>query len=347
MKPIHLPANSFEHFYAGGSKIARFRGGHEQSGRRRPEDWVASTTARDGTEHTGLSELPDGRLLRDAVAADPVVWLGAAHHKAFGDDTSLLVKLLDTDDRLIVHTHPSRDFAREHLGCAHGKTEAWVILETTDPNPLVYLGFRQEVSAGQLQDWVLSQRTDELLAALNEVPVKVGDVVLVPAGVPHAIGAGIFIAEVQEPTDFSLTLEWLGYDLDGANVGHLGLGFDLALQSVDRSAWPPERVKQLFGPSDDGSARQELLPAAAAPFFRIERIRAGADLEPSFAVVIVTAGAGTLITDDAEVALQHGETLVVPYAAGAGSVAADVTALRFLPPRPDSPFVSAPVIGAA
>ena len=59
MKPILLPANNFEHFYAGGSKIARFRGLPEQSGQHRPEDWVASTTARDGAEQMGLSELPD------------------------------------------------------------------------------------------------------------------------------------------------------------------------------------------------------------------------------------------------------------------------------------------------
>lgn len=344
MQPIHLPANTFPHFYAGGASIAAFRGVRSTGDERTPEDWIASTTTRSGEDRTGLSELPDGTLLRDAVTSDPVAWLGERHVARYGADTALLVKLLDVQQRLIVHTHPDRDFAGRHLGCAHGKTEAWVILAATVPKPVVYVGFRAAVSQDQLHDWVLGQRTGQLLAALNEVPVEVGDVILVPAGVPHAIGGGIFIAEVQEPTDFSLTLEWVGHGIDGVADGHLGLGFDVALQSVDRSAWPPERVARLFGPADDGSARQELLPPPAAPFFRIERVRSGAAFEPSFAVVVVIDGAGTLVSAGSRLAVRRGETLVVPFATGAGTVEGDVTVLRFLPPAPDAARVSAPVV---
>ena len=343
-RPMLLPANNFEHFYEGGASIARFRGLPVVAGLRRPEDWIASTTTRFGDASKGLSALPDGRLLRDAVSADPVSWLGNEHVLAYGADTGLLVKLLDVEKRLIVHTHPDRDFARRHLGCAHGKTEAWVILETTVPDPVVYVGFREAVGESQLAEWVREQRTDEMLAALNELPVRVGDVILVPAGVPHAIGAGVFIAEVQEPTDFSLTLEWRGFAIDGQRDGHLGLGFDLALQSVDRSAWPASRLAKLRGPADDGSACQELLPPVAAPFFRIQRTRGGAQLDASFAIALVIAGAGRLVAAESNLALHSGHSAVVPFGAGASLVEGDVTMLRFLPPAPQAGSISTPLV---
>jgi mannose-6-phosphate isomerase len=344
MQPIHLTANNFRHFYAGGSSIARFRGLPAGQVDSCPEDWVASTTTRFGVQRTGLSELPDGRLLSDAIDADPLEWLGPDHHARFGSDTCLLVKLLDVEERLIVHTHPDRSFASRHLGCAHGKTEAWFIVETTAPNPVVYVGFREPIDSTTLQDWVVNQRTDLLLAALNEIPVRVGDAILVPAGVPHAVGGGVFIAEVQEPTDFSVALEWKGYHLDGPNDGHLGLGYDLVLESVDRSAWPMTRLNRLFGPTDDQSERQEVLPSPARPFFRIERVRDGAVLEPSYAVLIVADGSGWLSTAASTDPIQRGETIVVPHGAGVSAVTGPVTVLRFLPPLSCAATIPAPAV---
>jgi mannose-6-phosphate isomerase len=344
MQPIQVAANNFRHFYAGGSSIARFRGLPEGNVDSCPEDWVASTTTRFGAQVTGLSELPDGRILAEVIDADPVAWLGSDHHSRFGSDTCLLVKLLDAQERLIVHTHPDRDFARRHLGCSHGKTEAWFILETTATNPVVYVGFREPVDPDVLRDWVLNQRTDLLLASLNEISVGVGDAILVPAGVPHAVGGGVFIAEVQEPTDFSIALEWAGYDLDGPNDGHLGLGFDLALESVDRSAWPRTRLRGLVGPGDDQSERQDVLSSPARPFFRIERVRDGAVLEPSFAVLIVTDGSGWVSTATSTSPIRRGESFVVPYAAGASTIAGPVTALRFLPPLSYSAALASPAV---
>jgi mannose-6-phosphate isomerase len=344
IQPVQVAANNFRHFYAGGSSIARFRGLPGGNTDSCPEDWVASTTTRFGAQLTGLSEMPDGRLLAEVINADPTAWLGAEHYGRFGSDTCLLVKLLDAQERLIVHTHPDRDFAQRHLGCAHGKTEAWFVLETTATKPVVYVGFREPVDPDILRDWVLNQRTDLLLASLNEIPVSVGDAILVPAGVPHAIGGGIFIAEVQEPTDFSVALEWAGYNLDGPNDGHLGLGFDVALDSVDRSAWPATRLSRLFGPADDQSERQELLPSPARPFFRVERLRDAAVLEPSFAVLIVTDGSGWLSTATSTTPIRRGESFVVPYAAGGSTIAGPATVLRFVPPLSYSATLASPAV---
>lgn len=334
--PVRLAANRFPHFYRGGRLIERFRGLPPQAGNL-PEDWVASTTTRYGASTRGLSRLPGGGLLRDAVAADPIGWLGPAHVAAFGAELEVLVKLLDAGQRLVVHVHPDRRFATEHLGCPHGKTEAWLVLATEVPDPLVYLGFREPVEADTVRGWVETQDVEALLAALNEVPVTPGDAILVPAGIPHAIGAGTMIAELQEPTDFSVLLEWKGFDLDGAAEGHLGLGRDLALRCLDRSAWAPARLAALRGPADDGSACAVLLPGAADPFFRAERVRSGAELPASVAVLVATAGDGLLHSGAGDLRLRHGETAIVPYGAGPSSFSGDGELIRCLPPDPARP----------
>ena len=333
MKPIHLGVNQFAHFYVGGGAIAAFRG-LGSAAPKTPEDWVASTTTRYGHHTLGLSSLPDGRLLAEAIAAEPLSWLGAEHRAAFGDSTELLVKLLDAGERLVVHSHPSREFATQHLGCAHGKTEAWLVLETAAPETFVYLGFQTQVSQRILRGWVEGQRTVELLSALNRVPVSDGDAILVPAGLPHAIGAGVFVAELQEPTDFSVLLEWKGFEIDGERDGHLGLGYPLALTAVDRSGWDSDRLAGLYGPIDGGTARELVLPRAADPFFRAERLRGGARCEASFAVLLVLEGEGRLGVDGEALAIRRGDTLVVPHSAGSTTIDGQVSVLRCLPPSP-------------
>ena len=137
MRPLTLPPNVLRHFYAGGERIAALRGTPPQD--HTPEEWIgAANTTFDGTR--GLSALPDGTLVRDAIEADPEAFLGAEHVARFGADPALLVKLLDAGQRLPVHFHPDGAFAARELGLAHGKTEAWLIVEA-DPGASVWVGF--------------------------------------------------------------------------------------------------------------------------------------------------------------------------------------------------------------
>ena len=76
-----------------------------------------------------------------------------------------------------------------------------------DPGAAVWLGFARAVSEDELARWVEEQDADAMLAALNRVPVSAGDEIFVPAGMPHAIGGGILLLELQEPSDLSLLLE--------------------------------------------------------------------------------------------------------------------------------------------
>ncbi|MEV8273282.1 carbohydrate kinase [Microbacterium sp. NPDC077184] len=314
-------------FYRGGARIARFRG-ETDAASHEPEDWVGSVTTVAGHDTDGLTRLPDGRFLRDAIAADPEHWLGARHVARWGADPQLLVKLLDAGQRLPVHAHPSDAFAHTHLGRTHGKAEAWYILE----GGAVYVGLREDVDPVALARLVAAQDADALLGLLHAIEVSPGDVVWVPPGELHAIGAGVFLLELQQPEDLSILLEWDGFALDGARDGHLGLGFDVALRAVNHRARTPAEIGALVRPAP---ASGSVFPAAADAFFRLERHRLGdgrtdaATLEAGFAIVIVTAGRAELAGVDAAA----GATLLIPAAADAIPVRGSGEILVARPPH--------------
>jgi mannose-6-phosphate isomerase len=322
-----LPPNPIRHFYRGGPAIAELRG-IDVGGDHSPEEWIGSASTVFGESERGLSRLPDGALVRDALAADPEGWLGADHVARFGASPALLVKLLDAGERLPVHHHPDGSFARENLGTAFGKTEAWIMI-AAPPGAQVAVGWREELAQDTLRAWVRDQDHDALLGALNPVDVSAGDAIFVPAGVPHAIGAGILIAELQEPTDLSILLEWEGFGIEDEQAATLGLGWDRALASVERDA--RDAAPLCRAGADDASVR-ELLPAAAAPFFSAQRIAPGggsAQLAAGFAVVIVIEGSGTLAGLD----VTRGDALLVPHAAGPVSADGDLVAIGCRPPQ--------------
>ncbi|MDQ3785672.1 MAG: class I mannose-6-phosphate isomerase, partial [Actinomycetota bacterium] len=232
--------------------------------------------------------------------------------------------------RLPVHCHPSNEFAKAHYGSRYGKTEAWIIVGAAE-HSTVHIGFAADQSADTVADWVARQDAEAMLAALNAVTVRPGDTVFVPAGVPHAIGEGVFIVELQQPTDLSVALEWRNF-LDDEEGGHLGIGFDTALRCVDRHGWA-DRIDELVRRDESPAAVTELF--GRPEFFRAERLRSGASLDASFGVLVVLDGTGVLRTEKAgEVPLRKGATFVLPHAIGESTLDGDVVAVRCLPPLP-------------
>jgi len=333
--PVILgPNQPADRFYAGGRRIADLRG-LSDTRTHVPEDWVASTTSLFGQVSLGLTRLPNGDLLRDAIAADPLGWLGHEHVGRFGPDSALLVKLLDAGQRLPVHAHPDDSFARRHLDCPYGKTEAWVIVEA-EPGATVHLGFVRDVTSEELRTWVDQQDTPAMLAAMHAVPVHSGDAVLVPAGTAHAIGSGLLVVELQQPSDLSVLMEWNGFELDGRIDGHLGIGFETALACVDRRTTTPERLTALHTAATAGASGR-YFSAEADQFFRADRIRVGAPalLEASFAVLVILDGSGILRTEGGhETELSRGMTIVVPHGAGSLRVTGELDMIRSRPPQP-------------
>lgn len=326
--PIALPANQpADRFYRGGPKILDFRGA-AAAGNRVPEDWVASTTTVFGEAVTGLTVLPSGETLRDAICADPLAWLGAEHVARFGSDTKLLIKMLDAGERLPVHIHPSYEFALEHVGAAHGKAEAWYILE----GGTVHLGFARDISDGELAEMVAQQDVDAILAAMHLIEVEAGDSLYVPPGLPHAIGAGVFIIEVQEPEDMSILLEWKDYALDGPANGHIGIGFDAALAATDTRGWSTAEIEGLIV---HGGTGDDTLVPAAAEYFRAERLAVDGELvvDVGFSTLMILAGDGTLAAaNGATMAVKAGDTVLTPHSLGALTLTGALSLLRCRPP---------------
>ena len=344
MMPTLLPVNQFDHFYRGGDRIGALR--HGPGGPQRPEEWIGSTTARFGQAPQGFSRLPDGRLLIEAVESDPQAWLGPDHLARYGTSTEVLVKLLDLNQRLPVHLHPNRAFSRTHLGLAHGKTEAWYVIDAPD-GAEVGVGFKDAMTLDQVSSWVADRDSEALLSALRTRVVRPGDAMLVPSGLPHTVAAGVFVLELQEPTDLSILLEWQGFAVDGARDGHLDLGFETALMAVDLAAVSDSDLDRLVIPREaiQRAGLVSTMPAAADAYFRAHRFDSSdgpVSVDAGFALVLVLSGSGILSSPAGSLQVTKGDVVLVPFASGDYTLHADghpapMVGVVCRPPAPDAP----------
>lgn len=361
--PVVLgPNRPAERPYLGGEGILRFRhlpASTDPGAERMPEDFVASVTEVFAGGGVGLTTLENGTLLRDAIAADPVGYLGDEHVRAFGADPRLLVKLLDTRERLFVHYHPTSPFARDVLARDYGKTEAWIVVSCDGPGH-AYLGFVRDVGEQELLGWFERQDVQAMLAAMHRVELAPGDTLYVPAGMPHSIGPGVTLVELQQPVDLSILVEYQGRPGLDRDAALLGLDPTVALSDLDRSAVAPTRIEELSssrperalrggsvsdGPGADGpgadasspAARStELFPVEADACFRAERVvvRTLSTFAPAFSVLVVLEEEGELEWSDGVVPLSAGGTVLVPHGVGETTVHGAVTLLRCRPPAP-------------
>lgn len=336
--PVPVDKNTPPTFYRGAGRIDAFRG-LGPAGADRPEDWIASTVTRLGEQVAGLTVLADGTVLRDLVRADPAAWLGRADL----EDPALelpLVKLLDAGERLPVHLHPS-DAQALALGVgSHGKAEAWCVLDAP-ADGAVHLGWTRDVERAELVDWVVRQDVAAMLGAMHVLTVVAGDTVYVPPGMPHAIGEGIFLVEVQQAADLSVLLEWTGF-FDDDSGAFLGVDRDAALACTDlRGRSVADAQALVTRGALDGPPGTRLLPVESETYFSADLVGAGATLPAAYRTLVVLTGGGRLVRPDAPsdpgTAVARGTTLAVPAAAGPlvliGS--ADLTALAFGPGEPE------------
>ncbi|HTY59818.1 MAG TPA: class I mannose-6-phosphate isomerase [Bacteroidota bacterium] len=334
--PILLAPNRVRRMYRGGAMIALLSAGRRGEDTEFPEEWVGSTVqARNPGPHyragEGLALIASGDplTLRSVIEAHPEEMLGAAHVGVFGTNAALLVKLLDTAVRLMIHAHPSQEFAARHLGTCFGKTEAWFVLGTRPETeePSVYIAFREEVSRGRYRAMIDAQDTASMLGVLHRVPVKPGDVVYVRAGLPHAIGAGVFMVELQEPTDFSIMLERGAPNYTfRPDESFLGLDESLALSAVDHRVYRPEDVRRelVVRPrtvrAEGASTETELLGYDTTGCFAGRRLEVtgslAGDTQGRYFLLIVLDGEGTLRHSRGETRLARGMQLFVPASVG-------------------------------
>ncbi len=144
-----------------------------------------------------------GRSLREIVESSAVELLGPAH--ADGGRFPLLIKHLDARENLSVQVHPPAEVVARHPG-VHLKTETWVVI-AAEPGSGLYLGVRPDVTADDVER---AMGSSSLVGLLRWVPARAGDVHHVPAGLIHAVGAGVLVAEVQTPSDTTFRLyDWV------------------------------------------------------------------------------------------------------------------------------------------
>lgn len=188
--------------YRGGA-LLEARAGRPAVDADRPEDWIASTTA---AVNPGLPPEP-GEGLTPLTAPDGSrTTLAAA---LAGRGLGFLAKLLDSAMRLHVQAHPTRDFARRRLGSPHGKLEAYVILAVRPGTEgWIRLGFQRSPGRDGWRDIVARQDVAAMDACFARIPVAVGETWLVPGGWPHAIGPGVLMLEVMEPSDLVVRCEF-------------------------------------------------------------------------------------------------------------------------------------------
>ncbi len=207
----------------------------------------------------------------------------------------------------------------------------------------VFVGTTRPVRRDEWTELVDAQATDAMLELLRPATVNPGDGVLVPAASPHCFDAGVFIVELQEPTDFSVLLEWEGFDVDGPADGHLGLGFDVALDAVRTDAFTASAVDALIRRADSGSssaAPRRLLPDRADPYFRawgVDDAERPVTVPAAFSVIVATGGVGTVEWAGGAATIACGDALVAPYVAGPMTFSPGVTAVVAQPPAADAP----------
>jgi len=261
-------------------------------------------------------------LLKDAISADPVSWLGEKHLEKFGNSIEILVKLLDPDQRLPVHYHPNQSFAKEKLHMNHGKTEAWIILDAP-VGAKVGIGFKNQMSKAEVAALVKAHDSQGLLDSLVFKEVKAGDAVFVPAGVAHAIESGIFVLELQEPTDLSILLEWDGFAVDGDKDGHLNLGYETALDALRFTPLTEAEDKEIVSRFESSAAKSHpIFKSVADPFFRADYLT-GDDkkIEAGFGIFLCLSGDGELVFENTgNLGIEAGDAVVVPYSAGSFTV---------------------------
>jgi mannose-6-phosphate isomerase len=327
--PVVLRADNFtppsRTPWGGRRIVTRYKSGlglasvHEVVG----ESWEISV------EPSFPSRLAQGdELLGDVIGRAPRAWLGARDAAQFGDQTPLLVKLLDAADDLSVQVHPADDDAA--LGSREsGKPEAWVVLEA-DAGAGLYLGFRDGVGRAEVEACIAGGGALDQL--MNFTPVATGDAFVIEAGTPHAIGRGLTLLEPQRvlPGRHGLTYRFWDwnrrYDAAGrldprGSARELHLGRSLAVTRWDGPAGDAfveacrARPQALAG----GGLRHDRV--VDWRWFSVERFQGSGSLElaGSERLLAVVCVAGTLRLEGASgvLTLRGGESGVVPAAAAA------------------------------
>ena len=245
-----------------------------------------------------------GMSLNQLVREQKELLVGKENYQRFGDEFPLLIKFIDACQDLSIQVHPTDETAHRQ-GKSRGKTEMWYVLEST-PGAQLYNGLKQQITPEQYKEMV---ENDTITDALARYEVSEGDVFFIPAGRIHAIGAGCFVAEIQQTSD--VTYRIYDFKRKDKNGNYRELHTQLASESIDYTVQENYRV-------DYECLKNEGVQVATCPYFTTAvydltepMILDYSDLD-SFVILIGVKGAGRLICEGEEMPFKMGDTVLLP-----------------------------------
>ena len=266
-----------------------------------------------GTESWQISGVPgnetpcDGQKLNDLVKALKRQLVGEANYQRFGDEFPLLIKFIDAHQDLSIQVHPTDEIAHRQ-GKPRGKTEMWYVMDS-QPTAKLYNGLKMQITPDQYKEMVAN---DTICDALAQYHVHEGDCFFIPAGRIHAIGAGCYLAEIQQTSDVTYRIyDYKRRDKDG-NLRQLHT--QEAAESINYTVLPDYR--QHYTPQkNEGQLLVECPYFNTAVYDLTEPMTIDYSELDSFVILIGLKGEGLLSVDSEEVPFRAGETLLIPATA--------------------------------
>ena len=263
-----------------------------------------------GTESWQISGVPgnetpcDGQKLNDLVKALKGQLVGEANYQRFGDEFPLLIKFIDAHQDLSIQVHPTDEIAHRQ-GKPRGKTEMWYVMDS-QPTAKLYNGLKMQITPDQYKEMVAN---DTICDALAQYHVHEGDCFFIPAGRIHAIGAGCYLAEIQQTSDVTYRIyDYKRRDKDG-NLRQLHT--QEAAESINYTVLPDYR--QHYTPQkNEGQLLVECPYFNTALYDLTEPMTIDYSELDSFVILIGLKGEGLLSVDGEEVPFRAGETLLIP-----------------------------------
>ncbi|MFN4259240.1 MAG: type I phosphomannose isomerase catalytic subunit [Gemmataceae bacterium] len=288
----------------GGQRLAEWFGPDVAGGDQVAEAWVLSDQ---GENLSRVAEGPlRGRTLRELLDQTPERILGRSALTP-ARRFPLLLKFIDARQVLSVQVHPHDRHAHLIPEGDQGKTEAWVIL-AADADSAIYAGWRAGAQPEQIQQAIREHRLGE---QLHHFVPKPGDCVFIPAGMVHAIGAGIVLFEIQQTSNVTFRL----HDWDRVDPGTgqtRALHLEEALECLDFTSGPGAPVQPVLEVTEP--ARRELL--VACPYFQLWRWQGKRPFTVGAAgacrVLVGITGQATVEHEGRDYRLRPGDVLLLP-----------------------------------
>ncbi len=327
LHPIHLRASLHETIW-GGQNLAHSAGKPVLPGVKIGESWETEI----GNE--AVNAPYQDRHLSELVAELGEPLLGSQALAIFGPRFPLLAKFIDAQDKLSVQVHPGDEFAKQHEHGKLGKTEAWYILHA-EPGAALIHGLERPVTREEVQQAIANVTLESLV---HEEPVQAGDVVFVPAGTVHAIGAGIVLYELQEYSD--VTYRLYDYGRLTAEGTPRELHIERSLDVMHYEPTPLHKVRPVV--LNDASAGNLHRCLVACRYFVLEELAFqgllnGETASTSCQIVSLLDGECALSSgQDEPLWLGKGDTVVLPAQIGVYTLdGSSCRLLRSYVPTPD------------